>query len=169
MNMKRRSQAAVVRIMFVLVLLTVPFISGCSESENDVAEKLDSLNICQLAKEDLVSKLYKKQLVASGEGKECLWSLKPGGMAYLHITVHERYQELRKYFNENLSTMVKLEKITDLGDEGLMTIAEDSLGVVVIRKGNYVLQSAVTFLDIKPDSEQQKVLWQIYTEILDKL
>lgn len=167
--MKRRSQVAAVRILLIFALLTVPVISGCGESEKDTATKLDSLNVCQLAKADLVSKLYKKQLFASGEGKECLWSIDPGGMAYLHITVHERFQELRKYFNENLSPTVKLEKITDLGDDGLMSISEGTLGVIVVRKGNYVLQSAVTFLDIEPGSEKQKFLWQIYKEILDKL
>jgi hypothetical protein len=39
-----------------------------------------------------------------------------------------------------------------------MAVTEGSLGVIAIRKGEWVLQSAVTFPDIHPASEKQKVL-----------
>lgn len=88
-------------------------------------------------------------------------------MAYLHIGLHESSIPLRDYFNKELSSTTTLESITDLGDEGLMSVAEGSLGVIVIRKGNRVLQSAATFLDIEPGSDKQRVLWEIYRTLLD--
>ena len=60
-------------------------------------------------------------------------------------------------------------KISDLGDGGLMSVGEGELGVVVIRKGDRVLLSAVTFLDIKPGSKKQAVLWDIYRHILQQM
>ncbi len=90
-------------------------------------------------------------------------------MAYLDIQYHKYSKDLREYFNEQLSDNVALEKIADLGDGGLMTVVDGSLGVIVIRKGDLVLQSAATFLDIELGSDQQKVLWDIYREILKRL
>jgi hypothetical protein len=49
-----------------------------------------------------------------------------------------------------------------------MTVVDGELGVIVARKGNRVLQSAATFLDIKPGSEGQKILWRIYGRALDQ-
>jgi hypothetical protein len=90
-------------------------------------------------------------------------------MAYLDIQYHKYRKDLREYFNEQLSDNVALEKIADLGDGGLMTVVDGSLGVIVIRKGDLVLQSAAIFLDIELGSDQQKVLWDIYREILKRL
>ncbi|MFZ0451991.1 MAG: hypothetical protein WAL98_22390, partial [Desulfatiglandaceae bacterium] len=76
---------------------------------------------------------------------------------------------LREYYNKNLPASVKLEKINGIGDEGLVNVSEGTLGVVVIRKGKLVLQSAVTFLDIKPGSKKQAILWGIYRRIVQQL
>jgi hypothetical protein len=48
-------------------------------------------------------------------------------------------------------------------------VVEGEVGVVVIRKGDRVLQSAATFLDIKPGSDQQQALWAIYRNILARM
>ena len=74
-----------------------------------------------------------------------------------------------EYYNKNLLASVKLEKINGIGDEGLVNVSEGTLGVVVIRKGKLVLQSAVTFLDIKPGSKKQAILWDIYRRIVQQL
>jgi len=50
-----------------------------------------------------------------------------------------------------------------------VNVSEGTLGVVVIRKGKLVLQSAVTFLDIKPGSKKQAILWGIYRRIVQQL
>jgi hypothetical protein len=41
--------------------------------------------------------------------------------------------------------------------------------VIVIRKGDRVVQSSATFLDIEPGSAKQRVLWDIYRGILDRI
>ncbi|MGD9123983.1 MAG: hypothetical protein PVG60_02760 [Desulfarculaceae bacterium] len=128
-----------------------------------------SINICKLVSADEIAKLYRKKLVPNQEAKGCYWSKKPNSMAYLHIGVHKYRRELRKYFSEKIPPHVQLKEIKDLGDGGYMTIAEGALGVIVVKKGNHVLQSAVTFLDIKPGSDKHKLLWKIYKRILDKL
>jgi hypothetical protein len=50
-----------------------------------------------------------------------------------------------------------------------MSVSEGTLGVVVIHKGDRVLQSAVTFLDIKPGGSKQQVLWPIYRDIVERM
>jgi len=128
-----------------------------------------TLDICaQITAEQLTS-LYRKPLVPTAQDNGCFWSLEPGTMAYLHIGVHDRFQELRRYFNEELPSHVLLVEIRDIGDEGLMSISEGTLGVVVIRKGNRVLQSSVTFLDIEPNSTRQQVLWDVYRHIVEQM
>jgi len=127
------------------------------------------LDICGQVSDAELKTLYRKPLVAKSYPGECLWSLKPDGMAYLHIAVREDQRPLRDYYNKNLSARVKLEKIPDIGDEGLMSISEGSLGVIVIRKGDMVIKSAATFLDIEPGSKKQEALFGIYRRIADQL
>lgn len=128
-----------------------------------------SLNICKQVSNEQLNLLYKKPLIPKESERGCFWSKDPGGMAYFDINIHKYRQELRSYFNKDLPTHVKLEKVTGLGEEGLMTLTEGSLGVIVIRKGDWVLQSAVTFLDIEPGSQKHKCLWDIYRAILETL
>lgn len=128
-----------------------------------------NIKICSLVSREQLSQLYKKKLYPKEYMDQCFWSKKPDGMAYFDIQYHEYQKPLREYFNKELSDTVSLEKITDLGDDGLMTVVDGSLGAVVIRKGDWVLQSAVTFLEIKPGSHKQKVLWDIYREIIERL
>ena len=113
--------------------------------------------------------MYRKPLYPTPQENGCYWSREPGAMAYLHIGVHDRSQPLRQYFNAQLSATTTLEPILDLGDEGLMSVVEGEIGVVVIRKGDRVLQSAATFLDIKPGSDQQRALWAIYRDVLARM
>lgn len=129
----------------------------------------EDIDVCGLVNAQQLAGLYRKPLHPTAQGNGCFWSLQPGAMAYLHIGVHDRTRQLREYFNKELSPSVKLEAIADLGDEGLMTVSEGSLGVVVIRKGNRVLQSAVTFLDIEPGSKQQQLLWEVYRSVLARM
>lgn len=75
----------------------------------------------------------------------------------------------RDYFHNSLPSRVKLVKITDIGDEGLMSMSESELGVVVIRKHKRVLQSALTFLETKPGSKRQAVLWDVCRDILKQM
>lgn len=128
-----------------------------------------AIDVCGQVSAEQLAALYRKPLYPTTQENGCFWSLKPGAMAYLHIGVHERQRALRDYFNKELSPQVQLVPITDLGDEGLMTVTEGSLGVIVIRKGSRVLQSAATFLDIEPNSKQHKVLWEIYRQVLAKM
>jgi hypothetical protein len=128
-----------------------------------------TLDICAQVTAAQLASLYRKPLVPTAQDNGCFWSLEPGTMAYLHIGVHDRFQDLRRYFNEKLSSHVLLAEISDIGDEGLMSISEGTLGVVVIRKGNRVLQSSVTFLDIEPNSTKQQVLWDVYRHIAEQM
>ena len=83
--------------------------------------------------------------------------------------VHEHHKPLRQYFHAKLPGHVELREIKDLGDQGLMTVTEGSLGVIVIKKGDWVLQSAVVFLGIEPGSGRQAALWEVYRRILARL
>jgi len=127
------------------------------------------LDICHQVTAEQLAALYRKTLYPTAETNGCFWSEKPGGMADLDIRIRDAGQPLRSYFNKNLSSSVKLVKITNLGDEGLMSVSEGTLGVVVIRKGKKVLQSAATFLDVAPGSKKQTALWDIYRRILKQL
>jgi len=128
-----------------------------------------TIEICSLVTQEQLGSIYRKPLYPKAYNRQCLWSIKQGGMAYLDIQYHKYRKDLREYFNVQLSDNVALEKIADLGDGGLMSVVDGSLGVIVIRKGDLVLQSAATFLDIELGSDQQKVLWDIYREILKRL
>lgn len=153
-----RSAWKVIPAALFLLLLTV--------SISSAAEKLD---VCSQATAEQLAILSHKPLSATAQENGCFWSLTPGAMAYLHISVQEQSKPLREYFNKDLSATTRLEAINDLGDEGLMSVVEGSLGVIVIRKGKRVLVSAATFLDIEPGSAKQRALWDIYRRILDRI
>lgn len=133
------------------------------------ARAAGQIDICALLGEADLAKLYRKKLYPNPNNGGCFWSKKPGGMAYLDISLHEHHKPLRQYFQADLPGHVKLVEIKDLGEEGLMTVSEGSLGVVVIKKGDWVLQSAVIFLDIVPGGKKQAALWEVYRRILAKL
>ena len=156
---RARHSVAVV-VLFALLLLAGPVRPG------GAAEALD---ICSLVSSEQLAAVYRKPLYRTPQENGCYWSREPGAMAYLHIGVHDRSQPLRQYFNPQLSATTTLEPILDLGDEGLMSVVEGEIGVVVIRKGDRVLQSAATFLDIKPGSDKQQVLWSIYRGVLARM
>ena len=156
---RARHSVAVV-VLFALLLLAGPVRPG------GAAEALD---ICSLVSSEQLAAVYRKPLYPTPQENGCYWSREPGTMAYLHIGVHDRSQPLRQYFNPQLSATTTLEPILDLGDEGLMSVVEGEIGVVVIRKGDRVLQSAATFLDIKPGSDQQQALWTIYRDVLARM
>jgi hypothetical protein len=127
------------------------------------------IDVCKAASKSELRQLYRKPLYAKAYGEHCLWSERPGGMAEFDIAVGDNFQPLRKNFDDPLPKRFKLVKITDLGSEGLMTVGEGTIGVVAIRRGDRLLKSAVTFLDIKPGSSKQKVLWNIYRRILKQM
>ena len=134
-----------------------------------MAAEPKQIKVCEMASREELAQLYRKKLVSNEQRGGCYWSLEPNGMAYLHIGLAKKRREPREYFNKNLSSHVRLEKINDLGDGGLMSVSEGSLGVVIIQKGDYILQSAVTFLEIEPGTNKHKVLWKIYARVLAEL
>ncbi len=127
------------------------------------------IDVCKQVSAEQLKKLYRKPLYPTASDNECFWSEKPGEMADMDIKVRDADVPLREYFADPMPSDVKLVKITDLGDEGLMTVSEGALGVVVIRKGKQVLKSAVTFLEIKPGTDRQAVLWDVYRKILKQM
>ena len=153
------------RIIMLMACFVFPFFAAPIECK----AKDKNIDICNEVSAEQLAKLYKKKLYPTQNNRGCYWSENPGGMAYFDIGIHKYSQDLRDYWNKDLSSLVTLEKITDLGDEGLMGIGEGDLGVIVIRKDKLILKSAVTFLDIKPGSERHKVLWDIYRGILKNI
>lgn len=127
------------------------------------------LDVCSQVSAEQLKALYHKRLYANAFTNECNWSEDPGGMAYMNIQVRDTTRPLREYFAKPLPSRIKLVKITDLGDEGLMSVGEGTLGIVAVRKGKHELLSAVTFLDIKPNSKRQVVLWDIYRDVLKRM
>ena len=150
-------------LLAMAVGLLVGFSSTCAAASGGQTD------ICKQVSAAQLNKLYRKHLYPTASENDCFWSEKPGGMADMDIRVRDADLPLRDYFSKPLPSHVKLVKITGLGDEGLMSVGEGTVGVVVIRKGKYVLQSAVTFLDVKPGSKKQAVLWDIYRNILKKM
>lgn len=140
---------------------------GCTAAS--AGQSAGDIDVCKLVSATQVQKLYRKPLYPTAHTNECQWSEKPGGMADMDIHVIDADGPLRDYFAKPLPSQLKLVEITDLGDEGLMSVGEGTLGVVEIRKGKRVLQSAVTFLDIEPGSDKQAVLWDIYRAILKQM
>ena len=146
-------------------------VAGCSPQKGnaqhaDAPQAEKSIDYCALASDADLAKLYRKKLFATAEDNGCMWSETKGGMADLELHVQASQGKLRAYFATDLPSNVKLVDISDLGDSGMMSVTDGTIGVVVIRKGNQDLQSAATFLDIKPGSDAQKVLWQIYGRAL---
>lgn len=128
-----------------------------------------TLDVCSLATDKELALLSHKPLFPTPQERGCFWSRSPGAMAYLHISVQEHSKPLRNYFNKDLAATTQLVAITDLGDEGLMSVVEGSLGVIVIRKGKQVVVSAATFLDIEQGSATQQALWDIYRRLVAQL
>ena len=153
------------RSVTVVVLAALLLIAGLARP-GFAAEALD---ICSLVSSEQLAALHRKPLYPKSQENGCYWSREPGTMAYLHIGVLESAQPLRQYFHPQLSATTTLEPIIDLGDEGLMSVVEGELGVVVVRKGGRVLQSAATFLDIEPGSARQRVLWEIYRRVVERM
>jgi hypothetical protein len=171
------AQAAHISARSFFVVLLVCVMAGCSPKETkkedtqtkeNGAKAEKPVDYCALAGKDDLATLYRKPLYPTATDNGCMWSEEPGGMADLSMSVLDYQRKLRTYFTTDLPDNVKLVEITDLGDSGLMTVVDGTLGVIVVRKGNHVLQSAATFLDIKPGSEAQKVLWQIYGRALGR-
>lgn len=156
-------------IRYGMIMLTACFVFPCFVALTACMAEDKNIDICTEVSAEQLAKLYKKKLYPTQNNRGCYWSEKPGGMAYFDIGIHKYSQDLRDYWNKDLSSLVTLEKITDLGDEGLMGIGEGDLGVIIIRKDMLILKSAVTFLDIEPGSERHKVLWDIYRSILKNL
>ncbi|MGA8259318.1 MAG: hypothetical protein WB783_03810 [Arenicellales bacterium] len=149
-----------------LVLMSVSVLIGfspvCAASGGDI-------DICKQVSAAQLKMLHRKRLYPTAYENECLWSEQPGGMALIDIKVRDAELPLRDYFANPLPSRFKLVKITDLGDDGLMTVGEGTLGVVAIRKGKRILLSSPGFLDIAPKSKKQTVLWDIYRDILKQM
>lgn len=144
-------------------------ITPCLDTLTVCQAKNINIDICNQVSTEQLTKLYRKQLYSTKNNNGCYWSEKPGSMAYFDIGLHKQYKDLREYWNKELSSNITLEKITDLGDDGLMAVSEGDLGVIIIRKNKWILRSAVTFLDIEPGTEKHKVLWDIYRGILKNI
>ncbi len=147
----------------------LPAILICIFITSAAYAKEKDINICSLVSAEQLAGIYKKKLFPTEQRRSCFWSEEPGTMAYLQIGYHKYKKDLREYFHKELPSHVKLVKIKDLGDDGLYGITGDHLEVVVIKKKKLVLKSSVTFLDIEPNSEQHKQLWDIYRTILKEL
>lgn len=137
-----------------------------SQSERRAAAHLD-LDICALASADEMLSLHRKLIHATPRSSSCAWSEEPDSMSYLDIGIRPLHQDVRKYFPDPTPAGVTLEEVSDLGDGGYMTITEGRIGVVVVRKGKYAMQSAPIFIDVEPGSEQQRKLWDIYRRALN--
>ena len=156
-----------VRLVFVVIALVLLVMAVDPVRPGYTAEA--RLDVCALVSAEQLAALSRKPLYSTPQDNGCYWSREPGAMAYLHIGVHDSAQPLRGYFNAELAPTTRLELIIDLGDEGLMSVVEGELGVVVVRKGGRVLQSAATFLDIEPGSARQRVLWEIYRRVVERM
>lgn len=152
------------RIVWLLAAMLV-----CLVAVGTAHAKEKNINICSLVSAEQLAGIYKKKLFPTEQRRSCFWSEEPGAMAYLQIGYHKKEKELRQYFSRDLPSQVKLEEIKDLGDGGLLAVNGNHLEVVVINKGNIVLKSTVSFLEIEPGSKQHKQLWDIYRTILKEL
>ena len=150
-----------------LMTMTVSLLIGYSTTA--AAGSGGEIDVCKQVTAGQLKQLHRKQLYPTAYDNECFWSEKPGGMAEIDIKVQDADLALRDYFATPLPSRFKLVKITDLGEEGMMTVGEGVIGVVVIRKGKQVLLSSPGFLEIKPGSKKQVVLWDIYRNILKQM
>lgn len=160
MNASSWKRAVLAAVSAVLLIAFSPICAAGSGGQIDICKQISAAEL---------KMLYHKRLYPTAYENECFWSEQPGGMAEIDIRVRDADQPLRDYFAKPLSSMFKLVKITDLGDGGLMTVGEGTIGVVVIRKGKRILQSSPGFLDIAPGSKKQKVLWDVYRKILKQM
>lgn len=149
------------------VVVSISLLAGYSTTA--IAGSKGEIDVCKQMSQAQLRKLYRKHLYPKAYDNECMWSETPGGMAELDIKVRDAYLPLRDYFAKPLPSRFKLVKIRDLGDKGMMTVGEGTIGVVAIFKGKRVLLSSPGFLDIKPGSKKQAVLWEVYRKILKKM
>ncbi len=152
---------------FLPVILFV--CSGFFLSVVPASGEQSALDICGQISADELAVIHRKPLYPEAYENECLWSETPGGMAFLHITVGKIEHPLRDYYVKDLPASVRLEKITGIGDEGLVNISEGTLGVIVIRKGDRLIKSNVVFLDIKPNSKKQEAFYTLLRRIVDQV
>lgn len=169
-------QGARIGARSLLAVLLVCVVAGCSskdskkqaaDTQGSTATTEKTVDYCALASKADLAKLDRKPLYTTATQSGCMWSEEPNGMAELSMSIHAPLGKLRIYFATDLPSNVKLVDVKDLGDSGLMSVVDGNVGVVVVKKGNRVLQSA-NMLDIKPGSEGQKTLWQIYGRALDQ-
>lgn len=147
-------------IYFILIVLMAFTICNAGELK---------FNICKQVSAKQLAALYKSNLFPSEQENGCQWSVKPGGKAFFQIGVIESQENLRGYFEKKIPENYNLKKINNLGDRGLLTESEGYLDVIVIREGDRVLISTVDLLYIKQGNGRQKILWDVYRGILQKL
>lgn len=141
----------------------------CLFTVGPISAKEKDIDICSLVSNEQLAGIYKKPLFPTAQRRSCFWSEEPGAMAYLQISLQKNNKKLRDHFFKDLPEHVKLEKINDLGEGGLMGITRGKLELIVIQKKQMVLKSNVTFLDIEQGSKKQENLWKIYRTILSEM
>ncbi len=131
-----------------------------------------SIDVCAVVTEedlDIIAAARRdKVAVASdmGGSNRCLWAEKEFGTSYFDIAIAPGDRDLRSLFPETLPSHVQLVEIRDVADGGYMTVTEDSIGNIAIRKGGLVLNSGVVFLDIEPGSPQHERLFEVFRRLL---
>lgn len=145
-----------------VVLIVLGSFMVCAASELN-------LNICEQVGSERLALLYRSTLFPNEETNGCRWSDRPGGKAFFQIGVLKSQKNLSDFFEKTLPPDFELIKINELGDRGLMTVSKGYLAVIAVREGDWVLISTVDLLYLKQGEERQKVLWDIYREILQNL
>lgn len=151
----------------LVVLLTALLL--CFFTVGPISAKEKDIDICSLVSKEQLSGIYRKPLFPTAQRRSCFWSEEPGAMASLQISLQKNNKKLRDHFFKDLPEHVKLVKINDLGEGGLMGVARGQLELIVIQKKQMVLKSNVTFLDIEQGSKKQENLWKIYRTILREM
>lgn len=126
-------------------------------------------DVCEQVSDSQLIGIYQNKLFPIEQEQGCQWSDQPDGRVYFQIAVIESQKHLREFFQKEMPPGTELNKINGLGDRCLLTVSEGYLAVIVIREGDWVLISTVNFLKIKPRSEKQERLWDIYRKILINL
>ncbi|MFN3313815.1 MAG: hypothetical protein ACK46Q_10140 [Hyphomonas sp.] len=154
------------------VLTAALILPACGGDSPPSARGADlSIDVCEIVTEadlDVIAAARRDKVVhATGGTNRCMWAEREDGMAYFSIQVGVSDRDIRASFPETFPDHVELVEIRDLGDAGYMTVTEGSIGNVVIRKGNRVLDSGAVFLDIAPGSDAHDRLWDIYRRVLN--
>lgn len=147
-------------------------LTACGGDSSQGAGGADlSIDVCEIVTEadlDVIAAAQRSNVVHATSGpNRCMWSAREDSMAYFSIQIANSDRDIRADFAESFPDHVELVEIRDLGDAGYMTVTEGSIGNVVLRKDNRVLDSSAVFLDIEPGSEAQDQLWDIYRRILN--